>query len=252
MPENQVITEFNKMLENMNLSEEKKKPLEKLPISAKRNMLSLNYKNVAGIQFRNPIDYIQYLSDTDLRLTKKLSCIESLRVALTSNSLEWIQEFGSKGLKEVLGLLNECFRWNDSKWYKVQHECIKCLKAIMNNKVGLADTFEHKEALTLVARSLNPDRPLVMLDSVKVMAAVCCVPPIGHEKALEAITIAGELREESIIPGQPTPGRFSPIVQGLLISNNEQLRTNSLTLINAIVSTPDDLEFRMHLRRSPN
>ena len=30
--------------------------------------------------------------------------------------------------------------------------CIKCLKAIMNNKVGLKNLFEHKEALTLLAR----------------------------------------------------------------------------------------------------
>ena len=52
--------------------------------------------------------------------------------------------------------------FSDSKWDKVQHECIKCLKAIMNNKVGLKDMFEHKEALTLMARSLNPNLPLVM------------------------------------------------------------------------------------------
>ena len=51
---------------------------------------------------------------------------------------------------------------SDSKWDKVQHECIKCLKAIMNNKVGLKDMFEHKEALTLMARSLNPNLPHVM------------------------------------------------------------------------------------------
>jgi hypothetical protein len=32
----------------------------------------------------------------------------------------------------------------------------------MNNKVGLKDMFEHKEALTLMARSLNPNLPNVM------------------------------------------------------------------------------------------
>ena len=42
--------------------------------------------------------------------------------------------------------------------------------------------------------------------------------------------------------------RFGPIVQGLLIKNNEQLRTNCLTLINAIISAPDDIDFRVHLR----
>ena len=49
------------------------------------------------------------------------------------------------------------FVYSDSKWNKVQHECIKCLKAIMNNRVGLKDMFEHKEALTLLARSMQPN-----------------------------------------------------------------------------------------------
>ena len=111
-------------------------------------------------------------------------CFKTFKVEVNEDTLFFtkIQEFGTKGLKQVLGLLNECFRWNDSKWDKVQHECIKCLKAIMNNKVGLKDMFEHKEALTLVARSLNPNLPLVMQDAVKLMAAVCLVPPDGHEK----------------------------------------------------------------------
>ena len=59
-------------------------------------------------------------------------------------------------------VINVLSIFSDSKWDKVQHECIKCLKAIMNNKVGLKDMFEHKEALTLMARSLNPNLPHVM------------------------------------------------------------------------------------------
>ena len=109
----------------------------------------------------------------------------------------------------------------------------------MNNKNGLKEIFEHKEALTLLARSLSPNLPHVMLEAVKLMAAVCLVPPDGHEKTLEAITIAGEMKGGE---------RFGPIVQGLLIRNNEQLRTNCLILINAIITSPDDLDFRTHLR----
>ena len=36
------------------------------------------------------------------------------------------------------------FQWfSDSKWDRVQLECIKCLKAIMNNKIFL---YKHKSA----------------------------------------------------------------------------------------------------------
>jgi len=95
----------------------------------------------------------------------------------------------------------------------------------MNNKVGLKDMFEHKEALTLLARSIMPNLPHVMQEATKLMAAVCIVPPgylkpificevfglialkfqDGHDKTLEAITIAGELRNSG--------ERFAPIVQ---------------------------------------
>lgn len=128
---------------------------------------------------------------------------------------------------------------NDSRWERVQQECIKCLKAIMNNKVGLKDIFEHKEALTLMARSMSVNQSSVMLEAVKLMAAICLVPPDGHEKTLEAITIAGEMKGGD---------RFAPIVQGLMLRGNEALRTNCLILINAIITSTDDLDFRMHLR----
>eukprot|EP00092_Neocalanus_flemingeri_P020848 GFUD01022586.1.p1 GENE.GFUD01022586.1~~GFUD01022586.1.p1 ORF type:complete len:1076 (+),score=306.59 GFUD01022586.1:84-3311(+) len=237
MGDREIVTEFEKMLENMNLTEEKKEPLRKLPISKKREMLTMNSKTVARNRFDSPADYIGFLSNSELSLAKKSSCIESLRVALTNNSLEWVQEFGNKGLEQVLQILNECFR-NKSEWDKVHYECIKCLKAIMNNKVGLKNLFNHNEALILLARSISPTHPHVALEAVKLMAAVCLVPPDGHDKTLEAITVAGEVKGED---------RFQPIVQGLL-SNNEPLRVACLTLVNVLTSSPEDLDFRMHLR----
>ena len=50
----------------------------------------------------------------------------------------------------------------DGKWERMQLECIKCLKAIMNNKVGLRAIFDNKEALTLIARSCSPNQHNVM------------------------------------------------------------------------------------------
>ena len=61
-------------------------------------------------KFSKPADYIQYLSTPDLSVNKLYVCIESLRIALTNNPLSWVQEFGTKGLKQVLSTLNECYR----------------------------------------------------------------------------------------------------------------------------------------------
>ena len=110
MSDQDIMEDFEKMLENMNLTEEKKEPLRMLPINKKRDMLTMNSKSVARTKFDSPADYIQFLSNPELSSSKKQHCIESLRVALTNNSLEWVQDFGNKGLKQVLNVLNECFR----------------------------------------------------------------------------------------------------------------------------------------------
>ena len=123
--------------------------------------------------------------------------------------------------------IDRVFFWiaycRDARWDKVQHECIRCLKAISNNKVGLKKLFEHREALTLLARSFVPSLPAVMVEAVKLMAGICLVPPEGHERALEAITTSGELKSIS---------RFQPIIEALTNMENDTLTvTGNPTLL---------------------
>jgi len=56
-----------------------------------------------------------------------------------------------------------------------------------------------------------------MLEAVKVLAAVSLIPPNGHEKALEAITMSADIENRC---------RFLPIVQGLKSIGNEVLRAS--------------------------
>jgi diaphanous 2 len=71
MSDRDIMEEFEKMLENMNLSEEEKEPLRMLPISKKKDMLIMNSKTMARNKFDSPADYIQYLSNPELSLAKK-------------------------------------------------------------------------------------------------------------------------------------------------------------------------------------
>uniref|UniRef100_A0A8D8WRH5 Protein diaphanous homolog 3 n=2 Tax=Cacopsylla melanoneura TaxID=428564 RepID=A0A8D8WRH5_9HEMI len=233
---------FEDMLNDMNLSDEKKEPLRRQPLANKKKMLLMHYKGMVTScenknKFDKPLEYIQYLGQAELSVNKLYACVESLRIALTNNPLSWVNEFGINGLKSLLSILNVCYR-NDSRYDRVQYECVRCIRAIMNNTVGLKQMFGQKEALTIVARSLDPSKQSVMLEAVKVLAAVCLIPPEGHDKAIKAITMAGEMKGKE---------RFEPVIQGLM-HKNEPLRTACLQLINAIVATPDDLEFRLHLR----
>ncbi|KAF4519233.1 hypothetical protein B566_EDAN009794 [Ephemera danica] len=219
---------YEKMLDDMNLSEEKKQPLRSQPMDNKKKMLVMHYKGTPqGVQrkFDKPQDYINYLSHPDLSIAKVTMCIESLRIALTNNPLSWVQEFGPQGL-------------NNGRYDRVQYESLRCIKAIMNNTGGLRQILGQGEALVLVARSLDPQRPSAMLEACKILAAICLLPD-GHDKALEAITIAGEMESKD---------RFQGIVRGLMLKNSESLRIGCMQLINSLVATPDELDFRIHLR----
>ena len=59
--------------------------------------------------------------------------------------------------------------------------------------------------LLILFRSIIPEKPQVALEAVKLMAAVCLVPPDGHDATLASISEAGDTREVD---------RFQPIVQG--------------------------------------
>ena len=78
------------------------------------------------------------------------------------------------------------------------------------------------------------------------MAASCLVPPNGHQKVLEAMTKVSQKSNQGSVNGSD---RFHRIVDGFLLGDeNYRLKTSCITLINAIISSPNSLDFRMHLR----
>ena len=70
-----------------------------LATSKKREMLSADLIEPHPKKFTSPNDYINYLRRPKLDYRKILSCVRSLRVALTNNSLDWIQNFGQVGTR---------------------------------------------------------------------------------------------------------------------------------------------------------
>lgn len=58
-------------------------------------------------------------------------------------------------------------------------ECVRCLKAFTNSKFGLKQVLQHDTALTILAKAIDIRDEVTMLETVKLMAAVCLVPPDG-------------------------------------------------------------------------
>ncbi|XP_048243812.1 protein diaphanous homolog 2-like isoform X2 [Haliotis rufescens] len=236
----EVNARFEVILDDMNLTEEKKAPLRSRDDNLKRSMLVMHYKGKAKPRKGEPDqaeDFITQLRNADLKGAKRLSVLESLRVSLTSNPVSWVQGFGEQGLNAVLRNLTYCC---DSKAERRStYECVRCLKAYMNNKFGLMEILNHEEALTILSRTVDPSDPQTMLEAVRLLAAICLVPPNGHERALEGITVCGEIRSQE---------RFIPIIMGMGMRDNLPMQLACIQLVNALVSTPDDLDFRLHLR----
>lgn len=60
-----------------------------------------------------------------------------------------------------------------------------------------------------------------------------------HDRVLEAVTVNGEMCGIS---------RFEPVLSALKMTKNPVLQLACMQFINAIVNTPEDLDFRVHLR----
>ncbi|KAL3270450.1 hypothetical protein HHI36_021001 [Cryptolaemus montrouzieri] len=248
MSEKEVNAKFEEMLSDMNLNDDKKKPLRNMDLKQKRNMLLMKCKgSVQGPdhKFDKPQEYHAYLDQYSKpeyqSLSKLLNCIESLRIALTNNTISWVNDFGSEGLNKILKVLDIAIRNND---VKLQWECLRCTEKFMNNTIGLKCFLNNVKGPEMVARCLNHEKPQVMIQALKILAPLCLVPGIeglntGLENTLAAVTKVAEDRKIE---------RFAPIVNAITKSKNAELQSMCFQFINALLSQTDDFEFRMHLR----
>ncbi|XP_030778270.1 protein diaphanous homolog 3 isoform X2 [Rhinopithecus roxellana] len=246
LSDSELLELFEKMMEDMNLNEDKKAPLREKDFSIKKEMV-MQYINTAsktGSLKRSrqisPQEFIHELKmgSADERL---VTCLESLRVSLTSNPVSWVENFGHEGLGLLLDILEKLIsgKIQEKVVKKNQHKVIQCLKALMNTQYGLERIMSEERSLSLLTKAMDPRHPNMMTDVVKLLSAVCIVGEESIlEEVLEALTSAGE--EKKI-------DRFFCIVEGLR-HNSVQLQVACMQLINALVTSPDDLDFRLHIR----
>ncbi|XP_031702229.1 protein diaphanous homolog 3 [Anarrhichthys ocellatus] len=244
--EKEILALFEKMMEDMNLNEEKKTPLRNKDLNTKREMV-IQYiftaSKTGSLRSSHQISPQEFLGElkSGVMDERLFACLDSLRVSLTSNPVSWVQSFGHEGLGLLLDVLERLlFKKQQEKLDKKnQHKVVQCLKAIMNNKYGLDRILAEEKSLVLLARAIDPSQSAMMTDVVKLLSAICIVGEENTlEKVLEAITTAGEWRAME---------RFSPIVQGLR-DRSVQLQVACMQLINALVTSPDELDFRLHIR----
>ncbi|XP_041936470.1 protein diaphanous homolog 3-like isoform X1 [Alosa sapidissima] len=244
--EKEILALFEKMMEDMNLNEDKKAPLREKDLNTKREMVIqyiMTAAKTGSLRSSHQISPQEFLSELKAGVVDErlFACLDSLRVSLTSNPVSWVQSFGHEGLGLLLDTLEKLlFKKHQEKVdRKSQHKVIQCLRAFMNNKYGLERILGEEKSLSLLARAMDPSQPAMMTDVVKLLSAICIVGEENTlEKVLEAITSEGERRDLS---------RFTPIVLGLK-DRSVPLQVACMQLINALVTSPEELDFRLHLR----
>jgi len=267
---------FEKMLDDMNLADDKKGPIRQKDMRIKRAMViqwlnkSSNFNNNEA---RTPQQFILDLQNLLRReeqsrgenLGHLLSVLSSLKVSLTSNPLSWVQNFGREGLDLLLRIFNDSYDFGkrDGINSKIKHEIIRCLKAFMNNRFGIRDIFDREFGIVTLCRAIDPNNKIMMIDTLKLVAAVCLIGD-GHDKVLEGLTICHENLMLSMVPSSGDkykkqhavlpvgPSRFDPLIEGLRSNDTTQtgiqLKVACLQLVNVLVCTPMDIDFRMHIR----
>ena len=248
LTEDEINRQFEELLNEMNLNEEKKMPLRQKSINDKKKMLKMHCKseqiNQKRSRFVKPIDYIQCLKTVKLTSNKLHPCLESLRIALKNNPLSWGQEFAkNQGLDCLLNTLRKCENGPHSVVDKIQPEVIKCIKEFMNHNEGFELVLNHRDALMLLVKSIDSKVPNAMIDGLTLLAGACfSAQSQGHLKVIEAITKAAELNGET-----QSKDRFAPIIDGFYLKN-DSLNCACFILINALMTNIEDLDFRLHLR----
>ncbi|XP_055419936.1 protein diaphanous homolog 2 isoform X6 [Bubalus kerabau] len=257
LSEKEVLDLFEKMMEDMNLNEERKAPLRNKDFTTKREMvvqyISATAKSIVGSKVTGGLknskhectlssqEYVHELR-SGISDEKLLNCLESLRVSLTSNPVSWVNNFGHEGLGLLLDVLEKLLdkKQQENIDKKNQYKLIQCLKAFMNNKFGLQRILGDERSLLLLARAIDPKQPNMMTEIVKILSAICIVGEDNIlDKLLGAITTAAERNNRE---------RFSPIVEGLENHEALQLQVACMQFINALVTSPYELDFRIHLR----
>jgi diaphanous 2 len=239
MSESEINRLLEQMLDDMNLNEEKKAPLRSMPIQQKKVMLEkfLQSRGTAGQKSDPIVSFVESLMSNEIKGERRYEVLASLRVSLTNNTVSWVKEFGNKnGLNAILRSLTYCQDIKTER--KTILEGIKCLKAFTNSGYGLLRFIGHEEAMILLCHFVDTRDPQIMLEAIKLLAAFCLVPPNGHSKVLEAFSLSSEMRKCD---------RFFPIIQGINMVD-VQMKTACLQFVNALICSPDDIDFRIHLR----
>ncbi|KAJ3088468.1 hypothetical protein HK102_008680, partial [Quaeritorhiza haematococci] len=265
-PADEVDRQFEDFLTDLALPPQKLEQMRAMPAERKwvliqqqrskfeaKSMDILNASPTKGVPppVHEPAAYIEMLK-TEKSTQELAKDIKSLEVSLRTEPINWVKEFlKSGGLEALLKILKRLSIKSELTPHErdCQVQCVRALKAQMNNTYGLQTTMQYEDGINILALSLGCSIMKMKTLALEVMAAVCFVPPNGHALILNAMQYYKEVKKEKF--------RFQQLVTNLVNPDLElgdeaaaylEFQIACMAFINAVVNSPEDLDHRVTLR----
>ncbi|KAI8615776.1 hypothetical protein BC830DRAFT_1168331 [Chytriomyces sp. MP71] len=244
-PTTAINTMLELLMEDLNLTEDKKQVLRLLSIERKWIMLQQHlgerYRDNAARDLQQEIADIRKLGNCP---DKEL--LADLVVSLRSRPIRWISNFIDNGGLSIL-LSNLRGLGLENKHDDFEELYIKCLKSLMNNKIGLSAVLDNEGSMEIIALSLRSPSYRTRSLVLEIFGAVCLIPG-GHKCVLEGMDALADTAAMRF--------RFEAVVSTLWLSCQgvspleKELQVACMSFINAVICGGPgvNLEFRMHLR----
>ncbi|KAJ3281050.1 Diaphanous, partial [Borealophlyctis nickersoniae] len=243
---------FEQFLTELALPPQKLEQMRLMPVDRKWTLLQQHKTKGSDIPvLHDPRVFVELLSQTlpPAELSKDL---QSLEVSLRTEPIHWVKDFVTAGgLPILLNILKGlCGVENPTKDHRdALLHCTRAVRAQMNNTYGLQATMSHPDGINILALVLTSPVLKAQTIALEVLAAVCFVPPDGHALILRAMEYCVGVRKKG---GK----RFEGLVRSLgaeTVGDEDaalylEYQIACLSFINAIVNSPEDLEFRVCLR----
>ncbi|RKP18738.1 FH2-domain-containing protein, partial [Rozella allomycis CSF55] len=251
---------FEKLMDSMGFEEGKRVAMRMISKDAKWTMLQSQMsrdtkegknKQDGKVDKTSPEYYVKNLFDPS---RVHLKVLAALRVSLTNQPISWVQSYIElNGLPVLLNILNciHAKRQMDANDLNAEFESLRALKAFMNNKHGIKEAFRNEQTMCTVALSIDSPNLASRKLALELLAVFCYVdPPNGHLMVVKAMGDLQMNRKED--------SRFSIMcssIQEIIEQHDKNTERDvieyfitSMIFVNAVISTPEELDYRMHLR----
>jgi hypothetical protein len=257
MPENEaeVGSIFDKLLDELGLPENSRKVVGQKSAEKKWKLICSHRRFEGGTDTdeRHPWQYVEALDNNP-----GPQDIVDLRDLIVSNGANWHSTFfdcgGLDAFAMVLQDLNSGVMKEQNTEFFMKEECLQCLRAIMNQQIGLDAVIANSDVIPEIACFFKRGMDVQMCIAVMELLTVACVySSEGHRLVLNAMDRYKKRYKRTEIV------RFFALVQALVVGpewwrhaqsevDDVDAQASIMTFINSLINAGTELEDRMEVR----